>query len=129
MGGIQQKQLTLPLFNIYGIQDNNGIITCTTCHDPHKWRSDSTQGEISKDVKGNIMTSFLRKPSPDICAECHEHKFYVENSKHDIGKVAPETMNALHQTPAESGLCAVCHLVHGGAEGLFVGEGNKDTKQ
>ena len=119
MGGMQPKALSLPLFNMYGIQDKNGIMTCTTCHDPHKWRFDSTKGETRKDVKGTMMTSFLRKPSPDICAECHENKFYVKNSKHDIGKIAPETMNALNQTPAESGLCAVCHLVHGGQKGYL----------
>jgi predicted CXXCH cytochrome family protein len=119
LGGIQQKQLDLPLFNSYGIQDKDGIITCTTCHDPHKWRSDSLQGEIRKDVKGTIMTSFLRKPAPDICAECHVNKFYVKNSKHDIGKVEPDMVNSLHQTPAESGLCAVCHLVHGSQKGYL----------
>lgn len=112
--GIQKTKLTLPLFNKYGIQDINGFITCTTCHDPHKWRSDSTEGEIRKDIRGDNKTSFLRKASPALCSECHSQKFSVVNSKHDMNKVAPDIKNSLNQTPAESGVCGVCHLVHGG---------------
>ncbi len=112
--GVEKEKLTLPLFNKHGAQDRNGMVTCATCHDPHKWRSDSTQGEIRKDIKGDNKTSFLRKPSPDLCKECHSTKFSIIGSKHDITKVAPEEKNYLGQTFSESGLCGVCHIVHGG---------------
>jgi predicted CXXCH cytochrome family protein len=111
---VEKDKLTLPLFNKFGVQDRDGEITCTTCHDPHRWRADSAEGEIRKDVKGDKTTSFLRKSAPEICRECHNDKFYIANSKHDLNKVAPEEKNILKQTPSESGLCETCHLVHGG---------------
>lgn len=114
--GVKKEDLKLPLFNKHGAQDINGTVTCATCHDPHRWRSDSTQGEINKDVKGDYTTSFLRKPSPALCGECHTTKFTIANSKHDIQKVAPEEKNYLDQTITESGLCGVCHIIHGGQE-------------
>jgi predicted CXXCH cytochrome family protein len=117
--GIDEKKFSLPLFNRYGIQDHDGNITCTTCHDPHRWRADSEKGEIRKDVRGDNFSSFLRKPAPEICRQCHSNKFFIENSKHDIAKVAPKEKNSLDQTPAESGLCGVCHFVHGGQKGYL----------
>ena len=117
--GIKKDELDLPLYNKYGIQDIQGNMTCTTCHDPHKWRSDSTEGEIRKDVRGDNKTSFLRKASPALCSECHIQKFAVVNSKHDMNKVAPDTKNSLNRTPDESGVCGACHLVHGGQKGYL----------
>ncbi|MBI5056229.1 MAG: cytochrome c3 family protein [Nitrospirae bacterium] len=112
--GVEKDKLTLPLFNKFGIQDKGGNVTCATCHDPHRWRADSAEGEIRKDIKGDNKTSFLRRSAPDLCKECHSNKFYIADSKHDIAKVAPETKNYLDQTPAQSGLCGSCHNVHGG---------------
>lgn len=111
---VDKEKLTLPLFNKFGIQDKNGKMVCSTCHDPHRWQADSTKGETRKDVKGDRTTSFLRQGSPEICGECHSDKFYMANSRHDLNKVAPEEKNILRQTPSESGLCGSCHLVHGG---------------
>lgn len=111
---VKSPASALPLFNKFGVQDKDGEITCTTCHDPHRWRADSTEGEIRKDVTGDKTTSFLRKPAPEVCKECHNDKFYIANSKHDLSKVTPEEKNILKQTPSESGLCETCHLVHGG---------------
>jgi predicted CXXCH cytochrome family protein len=113
---VKKQELELPLFNEYGVQDKDGYITCTTCHDAHRWRADSTQGEIREDVQGDKTTSFLRKPSPQLCKGCHDDKFYIVNSEHDLRKTAPEVKNILGQTPAESGICETCHLVHGGQE-------------
>ena len=117
--GVKKEELNLPLFNKYGIRDKDGKITCTTCHDPHRWRSDSTKGEIRKDVPGDRTSFFLRKPSPDICSECHINKFFIANTKHDMNKVAPDEKNILNQTPSDSGLCGICHLVHGGQKGYL----------
>jgi predicted CXXCH cytochrome family protein len=107
-----KENLLLPLFDEYGIQNKTGEMTCATCHDPHRWRSDSAKGEIRRDVRGDRTTSFLRKPAPEICGECHRNKFYIANSKHDLNKVASEAKNILNQPPSQSGLCGSCHLVH-----------------
>lgn len=119
--GVKKEDLTLPLFNKAGAQDRDGAVTCATCHDPHRWRSDSTEGEIREDVKGDHTTSFLRKPSPGLCKECHINKFSIANSKHDIQKVAPKEKNYMDQLPSESGLCGVCHIIHGGQKGYLWG--------
>ncbi len=114
--GVEKDKLKLPLYNKYGAQDRDGTLTCATCHDPHKWRPDSTEGEIREDVKGTNKTSFLRAAAPDLCRECHNTKFSIALSKHDIEKVAPEEKNYADQLPADSGLCGVCHIIHGGQE-------------
>ncbi|GBE04008.1 cytochrome c nitrite reductase pentaheme subunit [bacterium BMS3Abin09] len=119
--GVKKKDLKLPLFSRAGAQDRNGLVTCATCHDPHRWRSDSTEGEIREDVKGDHKTSFLRRPSPALCRECHSNKFAIVNSKHDMRKTAPEEKNFLGQLPSESGLCGTCHIIHGGQKNYIWG--------
>jgi predicted CXXCH cytochrome family protein len=111
---VGKNQLMLPLFNKFGIQDKNGKMTCSTCHNPHESRTDSTNVKVTKPGKENQATYFLRKQAPNICGECHGKKFSIANSKHNLYKVAPESKNILNQTPSESGLCGSCHAVHGG---------------
>jgi predicted CXXCH cytochrome family protein len=116
---ITKKRLTLPLYNIFGVQDKNGVMTCATCHNPHKVRVDKKNRKKEIGAKKGTTTSFLRKQSPAICKECHLDKFYIANSKHDMQKVAPKTKNILKQTPSESGLCGSCHLVHNGQKAFM----------
>jgi len=101
---------TLPLFNDSGLPDQNGRITCTTCHDPHQ--SPAALNGPESTPKQTAAKSFLRQSSPKICAECHRDKFYVANSKHDLGHTAPDAQNIKKQTPAQAGLCGGCHQVH-----------------
>ena len=116
---IEKEKLTLPLFNKYGIQDKDGNVTCSTCHDTHGSAADSHEG--SKEMSSAL---FLREQSPGICRQCHTSKFNVANSKHDLKKVAPEARNILQQTPSESGLCGSCHLVHGSRKGFLWARNN-----
>ena len=119
---VKKEKLALPLFNRYGVQDKSGKMTCSTCHDTHGspvgWTEDSAGREVGK------RTFFLRKPSPNICRECHRNKFSIANSKHDLQKIAPEEKNILGQTPSESGLCGSCHLVHGSHRGFLWARNN-----
>jgi predicted CXXCH cytochrome family protein len=107
-------QPSLPLFDKKGSFSRKGFIACHTCHDPHHWESGLTPAQSSQKDKAvkKRFTSFLRKPSPNICADCHSDKFQVANTKHDLSKVAPDEKNILNQTPVEAGLCGSCHLVH-----------------
>jgi predicted CXXCH cytochrome family protein len=99
----------LPLFNALGLRDQNGVVTCTTCHDPHRW----TEAAAGKAKENRASPQyFVRQPSPEICAECHRDKMYIVDSKHDLSKVAPQTTNIRNQTPLQSGVCGGCHLVH-----------------
>ena len=111
---IDEEKLRLPLFDKFGNPAKKGVMTCMTCHDPHRWSAYSTMGEIRKEVKGDRTTSFLRKKSPDICKECHADKFNIVNSKHDMIKTDPDGKNIFNETPSESGLCGSCHSVHKG---------------
>ena len=114
-----QGKLTLPLFNKFGARSKKGLMTCSTCHNPHGTRADSLTGKARKDVKADKKTYFLREQAPDICGECHRSKFSIANSKHDLAKVRPASKNTLSQTPSEAGLCGNCHVAHGGRKGFL----------
>ncbi len=104
----------LPLFDSSGQFSKKGAIRCHTCHDPHRWHADPTRSPKSQNhtVDSTNGTTFLRKPAPQICGACHQDKFYISDSKHDLSKVAPEAKNLRNQTPAQAGLCGNCHLAH-----------------
>ncbi len=117
--GITRNKLRLPLYNRFGVQDKKGVMTCATCHNPHKARIDKKTGKERVGAKKGETIPFLRKQSPDICKECHQDKFYIANSKHDMQQVAPKTKNILKQTSAESGLCGSCHQTHSAQKGFL----------
>ena len=106
---VDPETFSLPLYDTYGVRSERGQMTCTTCHDPHQHTPGST-AENSSDVK-NL---FLRVTNPDLCRQCHADKFAVAASKHNLRQTAPGSVNRLNQTPAQAGLCANCHLTHGG---------------
>jgi len=118
---VKMDDLTLPLYDKYGVRDRNGKMTCSTCHETHRLPRDSAAP----------AKSFLRKRSPAICAECHRNKFEIENSKHNLIQSAPTTRNILNQLPSESGLCGSCHMVHGSHRGFLwarkINSGDDDT--
>jgi predicted CXXCH cytochrome family protein len=114
---VKPDELTLPLYDRYGVRDRNGKMTCSTCHETHRLPQDSAAAKSKgKTTPGQ---SLLRKRSPAICAECHRDKFEIENSKHNLSQSAPTTRNILNQLPSESGLCGSCHMVHGSHRGFL----------
>lgn len=62
----------LPLFSRDGSRNPAGLITCPTCHDPHRW-SPFKEGEgPGRNDEGDARTSFLRGMSDfSICTDCH----------------------------------------------------------
>jgi predicted CXXCH cytochrome family protein len=116
------KTNTLPLFNPDGTQHPDGQVQCFTCHDPHG-RFESSGRLPDKREKGNpdLLPLFLRSFPEQICRECHQEKYFIAQSKHDMGKTAPESKNNRNQTPSESGICGSCHQVHSGMDAFLWG--------
>jgi hypothetical protein len=118
---VKKGRSTLPLFNKWGVRDKNGKMTCATCHDIHgeapgAAKKDRTAGSGEDEA---LSTSFIRKPAPEICRECHPDKFSLADSEHDLKLASPEIKNTLDKSPAESELCGGCHLVHGPHKGFL----------
>jgi predicted CXXCH cytochrome family protein len=113
----KEKELesTLPLFDRDGKVSKQGVMTCKTCHDPHRWDPLKILDGDHFDIEGNSQNSFLRlenSPSPELCNNCHHDKANVERTDHDLIITAPFYENIMGQTPVESGTCGACHLVH-----------------
>ncbi len=118
------KKTDLPLFNKFGLREKNGLVYCTSCHDPHVW----TPGErfsiegIEKipwalGTEGDGNNSFLRMKNDadsSLCRECYLDKSYIKNTDHDLRITAPLEKNILGKTAEQSGVCGSCHLPHNG---------------
>ncbi len=107
----------LPLYNKKGDQKNMGYLSCLTCHNPHQWNPNKDEVGRFAGQEGDGSNSFLRfisAPEGTLCADCHKHQASVAMTDHDMNILSPESKNLLGQTPAESGACGACHLVHNG---------------
>jgi predicted CXXCH cytochrome family protein len=109
----EEGKLALPLFNRYNVQDENGRLTCLTCHEPHGLPANSTKELATKEGAGPKFNPLLRENSPDICRQCHRSKFAIVDSKHDLDKLTPQEKDILRSKGPEPGICGNCHLVHG----------------
>lgn len=103
---------TLPL---YTKTDGTQVMECHTCHDPHRW--DSQSGRKGKGIndEGTPFTSFLRKRSGTdsaLCVSCHVEQYYVQGTDHDLTVTAPKENNIAKQTAGQSGVCSPCHVPH-----------------
>lgn len=109
---------TLPLFNAQGQRKESGKMACPTCHDPHRWDPGRSKPAEQQEVgEGNSRNSFLRLPNAPVsqlCEDCHADQATVAKTDHDLNVTAAAAKNSLGQTPAESGVCGVCHFVHNG---------------
>ncbi|KPJ78116.1 MAG: hypothetical protein AMJ54_05345 [Deltaproteobacteria bacterium SG8_13] len=107
-------QMILPLFTAFGVRSQGGGITCATCHDPHRLPLDTATEPTGERPRTKNQNQYLRKPSPEICRQCHDAKFLVADTRHNLRRSAPTETNLLGRRASEAGLCDNCHLVHGG---------------
>lgn len=119
--GMRTRLKGLPLFNAAGEVADNGVITCYTCHDPHRRTPVLSKSGEPVAVEGRPLERFLRldtAPESDICLRCHPDKTDVRQSDHNLLRTAPGARNIAGRTSFESGICGTCHLVHHNAEGI-----------
>jgi predicted CXXCH cytochrome family protein len=106
-------QPELPVFNVKGmrvpLQSGDALLTCPTCHDPHQ-KGTARQAKMTPP-----RSSFLRVSGGQpvkLCRQCHAKQARIAGSDHDLLGAGLKTANIKGQSPAESGVCGVCHLVH-----------------
>lgn len=111
----------LPLYDKYGGKSgkgNEGMVVCATCHNVHQWDPNDPMKVSNKGDEGNGSNSFLRKRfdvNNELCASCHEDKFTVQNTKHDISITGADSKNINGMPPSQSGVCGSCHQPHNGS--------------
>jgi predicted CXXCH cytochrome family protein len=61
-----------PLFDEEGKVANSGVISCPTCHNPHRWDALGMDEGPGENVEGSARNSFLRNRSKlALCSNCH----------------------------------------------------------
>lgn len=113
-----EHPVELPAFSSEGVKtvkQMQGKVNCASCHDAHQWNSVDADDKGELDEEGNNRTRFLRIANGSralLCKACHDEKWEVTGTKHDMRFMAPKSENSLGQTIIESGICGSCHLVH-----------------
>jgi len=79
---------------------SGGEVICQTCHRPH---GAPTDGKIL--IASNTDSA--------LCQQCHQQERSVLATRHNLSRSHPEASN-VKQQPAAAGVCATCHLPHGG---------------
>ncbi len=83
-----------PLYDKKGNEADRGMITCPTCHNPHKWSALRDAKGSGRNLEGNARNSFLRNRSKlSLCSTCHgldalfRYKYFhgkSSRSKHEL---------------------------------------------
>ncbi|MBI5789821.1 MAG: hypothetical protein HZA78_13305 [Candidatus Schekmanbacteria bacterium] len=109
---------SLPLYDKQGLRADKGLVTCATCHDSHQWNPQQAVKGDGKLIEGTEKTSFLRltdSTNSELCFDCHKDKQTIVNTPHNLALNRPNEKNIRGETPAQSGICRTCHLVHNGS--------------
>jgi len=99
--------------------DRQGMVQCTSCHDPHVEDADPQQKKFL--VKANRGAA--------LCLSCHQLPYWQSNpASHQQSMASPVPPGAApepYATIADNG-CANCHAMHGaGGQSLVRGERNQ----
>jgi predicted CXXCH cytochrome family protein len=104
----------LPVYDLKGnrvpFKSKEALFSCPTCHDPHQ------MGTARQAKMTPPQSSFLRVESgqpESLCKKCHVQQGRISGSDHDLRRAGATTKNTKGQSPRESDVCGVCHLVHG----------------
>ena len=104
---------------LYTKSDGTAVMECHTCHEPHRWDSQSKRKGRGANMEGNADTSFLRNANlsqPLLCGKCHQRKSLVTGTDHDMRVVAPASQNLSGKAAKDESVCAPCHAVHNAAK-------------
>lgn len=93
---------------------NNGVMECSTCHDPHR------DGNLSPDKSGQLTGKFLAATNrfSELCLKCHDLPNWIGSAHQqstalvdsNVFPVSPRQWPTW-QTVAEWG-CEICHATH-----------------
>ncbi|WP_303902757.1 cytochrome c3 family protein [Thiohalomonas denitrificans] len=63
---------TFPVYDAEGNVVRQGVISCPTCHDPHRWSVSAEAEGPGENREGDARNSFLRSKSAyGLCTNCH----------------------------------------------------------
>lgn len=86
--------------------DGNGLVQCTTCHDPHRMDADPTTMKF-------LVTN---NASSALCLVCHRKQYWMSNPSTHMTSTKPYTAtqgaHTGYSTVASNG-CESCHKPHG----------------
>lgn len=123
----KQKPQALPLFDSHGQRTyKQGLMSCSTCHDPHNWSVSDELKNIAdpKNSEGDGTTSFLRiaqGDKSDLCLNCHIEKRAIKHTSHDIKTASSDEQASLSEAKST---CMHCHAVHN-AKGITLRDRDK----
>jgi predicted CXXCH cytochrome family protein len=117
-------KVELPTYSAEGVKyvdTNKGLVTCASCHDPHRWDPRDPEVKAKPGEKSNATNRFLRKVNntdSKLCRTCHKRQAGITGTKHNLELTAAGKQYIRKQT-RNSGICGSCHLVHN-AKGPFL---------
>ncbi len=83
------------------VMARDGRLICRTCHVTHRG------------VEGHPLLPRPMKHST-FCISCHRDKKWVTISRHNMELIDQDYTNDVGKSPAQTGMCSACHLVHNG---------------